>query len=701
MPTDIALITPYFNFNNFESLRTNFHRFRDALTYPVTAVELSLNGRFQCATEANDIRINGDARSIMFQRSRLVNLAIRRLPTNITKVAWVDSDVLFDDPEWLDKLSEKLNTVQVAQPFRMARYLDANDQVVRARPSWCSIIGTGQDRWASSRGYAWGARIDALPQIPMDEAHVGLLDRQLISEDTVMAMSWAGFGLGGDVRDISQTMEAYCRQWSGTRSRRVAGFLDGGVSHLYHGAYQQQHKEDREYLSQIKYDPYQDLQIDQTTGAYKWAPTRDRAIVYFLSTMLARDCDSHLPKLIPKTAAPTLPSAVAAAPLPPPLVQAAATVNPPKPKVKAPYKPTVTIITPGLGLGGAEQWIRALVTYCTNINWVVGVLSTDYWHPLVAEPVIQHAEVHSPLNITAGVTPHASIANVIKASVERANAVIVWGGGDYWPLPTIAPIVFVGHGTCQWTSRAAAQALAGGARYATAVSGLSAKTVATVFPDVTTIWNGVDENRLRVPEDRKAVRAVWEPHAYDYTRYVGYLGRLGNEKNLDSIIHAVAALPFWYHLCLIGCAGWKQDRILPLARTLLPERLVEIPATDDIGIPLGGLDCMVQVTPREGHSLAICEGMLCRVPIVSTRVGAIPELEERAGRELVESVPLDPVTYEIANAIRKVCTDFPLERIDAAEEFARKHLTATVMCAEWERYLLRIINQNAAKLGTE
>ena len=360
----------------------------------------------------------------------------------------------------------------------------------------------------------------------------------------------------------------------------------------------------------------------------------------------------------------------------------------------ATVKPTVAIITPGLGLGGAEQWIRCLVTHCSQFRWVVGVQHLGNWSPVIGDAVVAHAAaVHTTPGIARGVTMHANVADMVAATVESADVVIVWGGGDYWPLPTTAPVVFVGHGSCQWSLAVAVAAAEAGVTHFTAVSGLAADSLRQVNPAVVTIWNGVDESRLAPPVDIAAVREKWKPNTHEYAKYVGYLGRLSNDKNLDSVIHAMAALPHHYHLVLIGCEGVHRDRILTLARNTLAGRLIEVSATDAVGVPLWSLDCMVLVSPREGHSLAICEGMLCWIPIVSTRVGAIPELEQRAGRDLVESVPDDPLSCEIAASIRKVCTEFPTERVKAAAIFAKQHLTATVMCAKWTEYLQDLIRK--------
>lgn len=293
MHADIAVIVPYFNFLRYQSLRRNAINFRKRLTYPAIFVEASLTGLFDVATEPTDIQLHATTRNILFQRNRLVNLAIRRLPDSVTKIAWVDADILFEDDRWLDKLSELLDSVDVAQPFTSAISLDATAQPTRTRPSWCSIMGTSADIWTSSRGYAWGARLDRLPYIPGDVDYRGLLDRQMLAEDTIMAMYWSGYGLGGDIRQISHQMTVFCETWAGADQKRKTGFLPGSVAHVYHGDYLQQHVLDRQYLQDIGYNPFQDLVIDEN-GLYAWSDKRDRPIVYFLESMRQRGCDRHL-----------------------------------------------------------------------------------------------------------------------------------------------------------------------------------------------------------------------------------------------------------------------------------------------------------------------------------------------------------------------------------------------------------------------
>jgi len=354
-------------------------------------------------------------------------------------------------------------------------------------------------------------------------------------------------------------------------------------------------------------------------------------------------------------------------------------------------KPTIVFLTHSLGLGGVEQWICSLAEQCRQFNWVIGCLNTQHWHPGLVARLLQAGELHATSAITPGVTVHQSRDRLVKRTLAMADLVLTCAPLD---LPVVeTPMVFVAHGSCQFTRSAAKYAIAHGATHAAAVSEVAAQSVKDLFNEIPVIWNGVDEGRLQSHVSRDELRHQWGG-SYDsvYDHYIGYLGRLANEKNVDSIIHAVAALPYHYKLVLIASPGGAQDRLLPLARTLLPGRLIETPATDTVGTLLGGLDCLVSASPREGFLLAAVEAMLCRVPVLTTSVGVIPELNAVSGGQLVEILPHDPTAGEIAVAIRHLCHHPPVARTAAAFAFAREHFTAETMSARWEHYLMNVLN---------
>lgn len=350
----------------------------------------------------------------------------------------------------------------------------------------------------------------------------------------------------------------------------------------------------------------------------------------------------------------------------------------------------VTLITPTLGLGGAEQWIRTLI--CNSdpqrIAWTVAVLCPNDWHPIIAEPVARHADVRT-------IGPQLRNRDeLLHSALRQADAVIAWGGGDYWPLPTKTPVIFVAHGVCNATRRAVADAVVGGATQIVAVSHASAAVIKDVCGKrpLEVIWNGADTSRLKDTMERDAVRhGLWkvpqDRFAHDLV-YVGYCGRLSPEKNVESILTAVSLLPERYRCVLIGDTGPGRDRLLETGRQRLGDRLIVVTAVDDVGNHLSALDCLVQVSPREANSLSLIEGMLLGVPIVTTRVGAVDEFEQAAGEPLFWSVPEEPLADEIAGVIRTAVREgSESPRVVAAEKLASRELMAGEMVQRWDKLL--------------
>src|SRR2546423_1697807 len=120
----------------------------------------------------------------MWQKERLLNAAIRRLPRDVTKVVWVDGDVLFANPAWIVEMSRLLDNCMAVQPFK---------HVIRLPRGMASYRGEG-DRWKSfaavykrnprervkgnfhhhgHTGFAWAARRDLLERHGHSSSPVG------------------------------------------------------------------------------------------------------------------------------------------------------------------------------------------------------------------------------------------------------------------------------------------------------------------------------------------------------------------------------------------------------------------------------------------------------------------------------------------------------------------------------------------------
>ena len=116
-------VTSYFNPVGYRRRRKNFHAFRERLTVPLVATELSFNGHFELRPGDADILIQIYGRDVMWQKERLLNMAVQALPATCTKVAILDCDVVFARPDWVEALTRRLDDVPLVQPFSLVHYL--------------------------------------------------------------------------------------------------------------------------------------------------------------------------------------------------------------------------------------------------------------------------------------------------------------------------------------------------------------------------------------------------------------------------------------------------------------------------------------------------------------------------------------------------------------------------------------------------
>lgn len=218
----------------------------------------------------------------MWQKERLLNLTIDRVPDRYTKIAWVDADVLFTNPRWIVQASERLDELPVVQLFSHA---------VRLRPRETSYFGGGE----RSRGFCFTrAALPALSRVRSYHVHghtgfAWAADRQLLSDlglydaaiggtaDHLMAHAFSGdFGtpclwpvFGGTSGYLD-----HFRRWAEAAWERVRGNLgcvDGAVLHMWHGetvnrGYVRRYRE----LTRLEYDPATHLRREPG-GLWAWS----------------------------------------------------------------------------------------------------------------------------------------------------------------------------------------------------------------------------------------------------------------------------------------------------------------------------------------------------------------------------------------------------------------------------------------------
>ena len=132
----------------------------------VLAVESAFgDDPFELEPGDNVLQLRGTG--VMWQKERLLNIAAARLPASARKIGWFDADILFKEPDWLERTSRALDRYVVVQPLQppvrlhrgeSRRRHSASDDCSRrcsfATPLWPARVGIRHGH----TGYAWAAR---------------------------------------------------------------------------------------------------------------------------------------------------------------------------------------------------------------------------------------------------------------------------------------------------------------------------------------------------------------------------------------------------------------------------------------------------------------------------------------------------------------------------------------------------------------
>jgi hypothetical protein len=120
----MLVVTSYFNSMKSHRRLTNYRAFRSRLDAPLLTVELSFDGQFELTSADADRLIQLSGGDVMWQKERLLNIALGAVPDDVENVAWIDCDVVFESRNWPQAATKALKSVSIIQLFSEVRYLD-------------------------------------------------------------------------------------------------------------------------------------------------------------------------------------------------------------------------------------------------------------------------------------------------------------------------------------------------------------------------------------------------------------------------------------------------------------------------------------------------------------------------------------------------------------------------------------------------
>lgn len=233
--------------------------------------------------------------SMIWQKERVFNLALKWLPESCTKIAWADCDILCSDNDWAWKTSQLLDHYKVVQPYYYNARLPADIRTIeygidierfpfgyndetRSDGDIHAFYKRRQtkDKAWNHPGYLYAYRRDLIEKHGFYDRCIAGSSDNMMSQAMVGQFNHANIIMGGGYNRESLL---YYWDWAIPLAEEVGGstqFLrSNDVFHLYHGrTNQRQYLARLIYLKEQGFDHGNDLVVNEATGLYELVPDK-------------------------------------------------------------------------------------------------------------------------------------------------------------------------------------------------------------------------------------------------------------------------------------------------------------------------------------------------------------------------------------------------------------------------------------------
>ena len=278
-------ITSYYNPIGYKRRLSNYRIFRANLCVPLVTVELSFDGRFELTKTDADILIQICGGALLWQKERLLNLAIKSVPADVENIAWLDCDIIFETSDWAREAKEHLARLNVIQLFADAIEVDSENYALDCKGPVAVVEGIinlltanelmpldGGAQRKTKVGLAWAAKRKLLEDHGFyDTLIVGGGDRSMVGAiygqfDNVIKQQY-----------LNAARQEHYLAWAHSFHKSVGkrvGHIAGRMRHLRHGHFENRNYFQRHYwLSKFDFNPNSDLVVG-ANGAWQWAKPR-------------------------------------------------------------------------------------------------------------------------------------------------------------------------------------------------------------------------------------------------------------------------------------------------------------------------------------------------------------------------------------------------------------------------------------------
>jgi len=269
--SSLQVITTHFNPCGYRAPLRNYQAFvrhMESFGVHVRTAELTFDDAAPVIPQS--VKFKGSSKThMLWQKEALLNALIETSTSEY--IAWIDSDVWFMNPNWVDEAVTLLrHKTDVVQLFSDARMIDRRGVVSDRK--WPSSIAAYLRQEACDDfsychpGLAWAARGDWLREY-------GLYDKLVAGcGDSTMALLWCGKPLCGFNSELLDDV----MRWNAP-SKPMVGYVSGTVLHMYHGANKNRRRSEQRSFHQL-IRPC-DLAYDGWPGPLRWTDDADPDVI--------------------------------------------------------------------------------------------------------------------------------------------------------------------------------------------------------------------------------------------------------------------------------------------------------------------------------------------------------------------------------------------------------------------------------------
>lgn len=292
------VITCFFNPNNCQIRLNNykiFHEYIKRTNTELYTIEIVFeNKNFELnSNDANYIK-QIKSKDIMFQKERMLNIALESLDEKYKEIIWMDCDLFYFENDWTERVSEGLKNHIVIQPYSQAIALPKSTffhyDSYQTNFDNCFGSGTIKRSYAYYKskknsfnnfhhghaGYVWAARREFLDRHKFyDPIITG-------AGDLFMLMAFTGqFGwldYPDQLKGYDMEAAVHFFDWGFPVYKEIKGqigYTNDVVYHIWHGEiYKRNYLDFCKILQINKFNPNKDIKIN-SDGCWEWSSDKE------------------------------------------------------------------------------------------------------------------------------------------------------------------------------------------------------------------------------------------------------------------------------------------------------------------------------------------------------------------------------------------------------------------------------------------